>query len=240
MCDKSRKTQICEGYAIILIAIEEIMDTITRLLIQIPILLITLTIHEFSHGYVAYLLGDDTAKRAGRLTLNPISHIDPIGLLMLFIVRIGWAKPVPVNPYNFKNQKRDMAITAAAGPASNFVMAIILSIVFNLLKAANPNILYSGSMPTQFFIGMLVYAILINLALGIFNLLPIPPMDGSKILGGFLSDEAYYKYTAQERKGAQILMIVFAISFVFRLDLFGKVIMPPLEFFLKLLTGITF
>jgi len=108
------------------------MDTITRLLIQIPILLLTLTIHEFSHGYVAYLLGDDTAKRAGRLTLNPISHIDPVGLLMLFIVHIGWAKPVPVNSYNFKNQKRDMAITAAAGAASNFVMAIILSVVFNL------------------------------------------------------------------------------------------------------------
>jgi len=216
------------------------MDTITRLLIQIPILLLTLTIHEFSHGYVAYLLGDDTAKRAGRLTLNPISHIDPVGLLMLFIVRIGWAKPVPVNPYNFKNQKRDMAITAAAGPASNFVMAIILSVVFNLLKAANPNILYSGSVMIQFFTGMLVYAILINLALGIFNLLPIPPMDGSKILGGFLSDEAYYKYTAQERKGAQILMIIFAISFVFKLNIIGAIIMPPLNFFLKLLTGITF
>ncbi|MBT3755154.1 MAG: site-2 protease family protein [Candidatus Cloacimonetes bacterium] len=215
------------------------MDTIYRLIIQIPILLITLTIHEFSHGYVAYLLGDDTAKRAGRLTLNPISHIDPFGLLMLFIAHIGWAKPVPVNPYNFVNQKRDMAITAAAGPVSNFVMAIILSVVFNLLKSANPNILYSGSLFSQFFTSMLVYAILINLALGIFNLIPIPPMDGSKILGGFLSDEAYYKYTAQERKGAQLLMIIFAISFVFKLNLIGAIIMPPLYFFLKLLTGIT-
>ncbi len=215
------------------------MDIIFRLLIQIPILLATLTIHEFSHGYVAYLLGDDTAKRAGRLTLNPISHIDPIGLLMLFIVRIGWAKPVPVNPYNFNNQKRDMAITAAAGPAANFVMAIILSVFFNLLKAANPNLLYSGSVMAQFFTGMLLYAILINLALGIFNLIPIPPMDGSKILGGFLSDEAYYRYTAQERRGAQILMIIFAISFVFRLNIIGAIIMPPLNFFLRLLTGIT-
>jgi len=215
------------------------MDTIYRLLIQIPILLITLTIHEFSHGYVAYLLGDDTAKRAGRLTLNPISHIDPVGLLMLFIVRIGWAKPVPVNPYNFKNQKRDMAITAAAGPAANFAMAIILSVIFNLLKTANPNLLYSGSVLAQLFTGMLVYAILINLALGIFNLIPIPPMDGSKILGGFLSDEAYYKYTAQERKGAQILMIIFAISFVFKLNIIGALIIPPLNFFLKLLIGIT-
>ncbi|MCF7857818.1 MAG: site-2 protease family protein [Candidatus Cloacimonetes bacterium] len=215
------------------------MDTIIQLLIQIPILLITLTIHEVSHGYVAYLFGDDTAKRAGRLTLNPLPHIDPFGLLMLFIVHIGWAKPVPVNPYNFKNQKRDMAITAAAGPVSNFVMAIILSIIFNILKVANPNILYTGSVLAQFFTSMLIYAILINLALGLFNLIPIPPMDGSKILGGFLSDEAYYKFTAQERKGAQILMIIFAISFIFRLNIIGSLIMPPLNFFLKLLTGIT-
>jgi len=215
------------------------MNTILQLLIQIPILLLTLTIHEFSHGYVAYLFGDDTAKRAGRLTLNPISHIDPIGLLMLFIVHIGWAKPVPVNPYNFVNQKRDMAITAAAGPVSNFVMAIILSVIFNLLKTVNPDLLNSGSAIAQFFTSMLVYAILINLALGIFNLIPIPPMDGSKILGGFLSDEAYHRYTAQERKGAQILMIIFAVSYIFKLNLIGAIIMPPLNFFLKLLTGIT-
>lgn len=215
------------------------METIYRLLIQIPILLITLTLHEVSHGYVAYLLGDDTAKRAGRLTLNPIPHIDPFGLLMLFIVHIGWAKPVPVNPYNFNNQKRDMAITAAAGPVSNFIMAILLAIVFNLLKATSPNLLYSSSVFMQFFTSMLVYAILINLALGIFNLIPVPPMDGSKILGGFLSDEAYYRYTAQERRGAQILMIIFAVSFVFRLNIIGALIMPPLNFFLKLLTGIS-
>ena len=219
------------------------MDTIYRLLIQIPILLITLTIHEFSHGYVAYLLGDDTAKRAGRLTLNPISHIDPVGLLMLFIVRIGWAKPVPVNPYNFKNQKRDMAITAAAGPAANFAMAILLSIIFRISGFSHPDFIYGyvGNMQLIVYIisEIIKYAILINLALGIFNLIPIPPMDGSKILGGFLSDEAYYKYTAQERKGAQILMIIFAISFVFKLNIIGALIIPPLNFFLKLLIGIT-
>ncbi len=219
------------------------MNTIIQLLIQIPILLITLTIHEFSHGYVAYMLGDDTAKRAGRLTLNPISHIDPIGLLMLFIVHIGWAKPVPVNPYNFSNQKRDMAITAAAGPAANFVMAIILSVIFRISGFSNPDFIYNYVGNLQliiFFLSEIMkYAILINLALGIFNLIPIPPMDGSKIVGGFLSDEAYNRYTAQERKGAQILMIIFAISFVFKLNIIGAIIMPPLNFFLKLLTGIT-
>ena len=215
------------------------MNFITQIIIQLPILLIALTVHEFSHGYVAYLLGDDTAKKAGRLTLNPISHIDPFGLIMLFIARIGWAKPVPINPYNFRNYKKDTALTAAAGPAANFILAILLSIIFNLIKKMNPDIMYHASSLTQFWLSMLLYAILINLALGLFNLIPIPPMDGSKILGGFLSDEAYYKYTARERQGAQLLMIILAISFVFRLNIIGSIIMPPLNFFLKLLTGIT-
>ena len=215
------------------------MNTFVQLLFQVPILLITLTIHEFSHGLVAYFLGDDTAKRAGRLTLNPVSHIDPIGLLMLFLVHIGWAKPVPINPYNFRNYKRDTALTAAAGPVSNFLMAILLSLLFAVIKGLNPNLLNYGSLLSQFLISMLLYAILINLALGIFNLIPIPPMDGSKILGGFLSDEAYYKYTAREKEGAQILLLIFAVSYIFRLNLIGAIIMPPLNFFMKLLTGIS-
>ena len=203
------------------------MDFITRLIFQIPVLLMSLTIHEFSHGYVAYLLGDDTAKRAGRLTLNPISHIDPFGLLMLFIAHIGWAKPVPINPHNFQNYKRDTAITAAAGPAANFMIALILAFIFNKMKFnVNP-----------YLVSMIYYGILINLALGIFNLLPIPPMDGSKILGGFLSDEAYYKFTAQERKGAQILMIIFVVSFVFKLNIIGRIIIPPINFLMNLLVG---
>ncbi len=215
------------------------MSLIVKLFIQLPILFMTLTIHEFSHGLVAYLLGDDTAKRMGRLTLNPISHIDPIGLIMLFLVHIGWAKPVPINPYNFRNQKRDMALSAAAGPASNFLMAIIFSILFRIVSGGNPHLLVYGSGATQIILYIFFYTILINLALGIFNLLPVPPMDGSKILGGFLSDEAYYRYTLQEQRGAQILMIIFLVSYIFRLNLIGMIITPPLNFFLKLLIGIT-
>ena len=215
------------------------MDFLTQIVIQLPILLISLTIHEFSHGYAAYLLGDDTAKRAGRLTLNPISHIDPLGLIMLFIARIGWAKPVPINPYNFYNYKRDTAITAAAGPAANFILAILFSIVFNVYKNIDPSIVSSAGYITKLAPYIIHFAILINLALGLFNLIPVPPMDGSKILGGFLSDDAYAKYTAKERKGAQILMIVLVASFVLRIPLISYIIMPPLNFFLKLLTGIT-
>ena len=138
------------------------MNFITQIIIQLPILLIALTVHEFSHGYVAYMLGDDTAKKAGRLTLNPISHIDPFGLIMLFIARIGWAKPVPINPHNFRNYKKDTALTAAAGPAANFILAILLSIIFNLIKKMNPDIMYHASSLTQFWLSMLLYAILIN------------------------------------------------------------------------------
>ena len=210
------------------------MNTITGLLYQIPILLFSLTIHEFSHGITAYYLGDDTAKRAGRLTLNPISHIDPIGLLMLFIAHIGWAKPVPINPYNFKNYKRDTAITAAAGPISNFLIAIILSIFFHILQGIIPaEKLMAGFNQTVFF--ALYYAILINLALGLFNLIPLPPLDGSKILGGFLTDQQYARYTAKERQGAMILMIIFAADYILRLGLIRSIIEVPLGFFINLL-----
>jgi Zn-dependent protease len=215
------------------------MSLIIKIFIELPILLMTLTVHEFSHGWVAYMLGDDTAKRMGRLTLNPISHIDPIGMIMLFLVHIGWAKPVPINPYNFKDQKRDMALSAAAGPLSNFIVAIIFSLFFRIITHGNPQMMMYGSLSAQIVIYIIYYTVLINLALGIFNLIPIPPMDGSKILGGFLSDEAYYKYTLQEQRGAQILMIIFLISYIFRLNLIGTIITPPLNFCLRILMGVT-
>ncbi len=223
------------------------MNTIFLYIIQLPILLFTLTIHEFSHGMVALWLGDDTAKRAGRLTLNPISHIDPFGFIMLLLVRIGWAKPVPINPHNFRDYKRDTALSAAAGPVSNFLVAIILSILYRIFTIGSG---YNGL--EQFFLVfrfsrfadfgafinfVIMFAIFINLALGLFNLIPIPPMDGSKILGGFLSDRAYYKYTARERQGAQILIIIFLVSYVFRLNLIGQLIFPPLFFIMQLLVG---
>ena len=207
------------------------------LLYQIPVLLISLTIHEYSHGIAAYYLGDDTAKRAGRLSLNPISHIDPIGLLMLFIVHIGWAKPVPINPYNFKDYKRDTAITAAAGPVSNFILAIIISLIFNFLRSVIPMENIFNPLP-KFVFRMLYYAVLINLALGLFNLIPLPPLDGSKILGGFLTDKQYYNYTAKERQGTMLLMIIFAADYFLRLGLIRSIIEVPLKFFMNLLLNL--
>jgi Zn-dependent protease len=208
-------------------------------LIMTPILLFTLTIHEVSHGYVAYLLGDDTAKRAGRLTLNPIKHLDIVGLLMLFIIKIGWAKPVPINPYNFKDFKRDTALTAAAGPVANFILAIIFSIFFRIVLHYSGNIFVANHSVMFKFLKKIFYlTIFYNTALGLFNLIPFPPLDGSKILGGFLSDDLYFTYTGQERNGMMIFMVLMGASYIFKLNIVGSIIMPPLNFLMHLLTGI--
>ena len=201
---------------------------ITQILIQVAVVLACLTIHEFSHGYVAYLLGDDTAKRAGRLTLNPLKHLDILGAVMLLIAKIGWAKPVPVNPYNFKDMKVGMAITAAAGPASNFLFAIIAAFLYRS---------FMSGFPPSILTYTLQIIVIINIALGLFNLIPIPPLDGSKIIGGFMPDEMFFRWMQWERKGAYLLMIIFGISFLFRIPLVGTIIMPALNFFVGLLLG---
>src|SRR3989339_1934529 len=139
-------------------------------LIFIIIILISLTIHEFSHAKAADILGDPTPRMAGRLTLNPLAHVDPLGFLALLLVRIGWAKPVPINPYNFKNPQRGMMLTGLAGPFSNFILAWLLAAVFKTVPIHD-----------ALWIQIMQSAIWINLALAIFNLLPIPPLDGSRI-----------------------------------------------------------
>ncbi|MCD4818202.1 MAG: site-2 protease family protein [Candidatus Cloacimonetes bacterium] len=212
----------------------------------VPIILMSIIIHEVSHGYAAYLLGDDTAYRTGRLSFNPIKHIDKFGtiflpLILLLVTRgglaFGYAKPVPINPHNFKDFKKDTALTAAAGPASNFIIAIIFSIIFRfIMSRIDP---YGAvSQTTIFFIRLIQTTIMINLLLGLFNLIPFPPLDGSKVLGAFLSDELYFKYTAQERKGMMIFMTIMLVSYVFKLNIIGTIIFPPLKFIMKILTGI--
>ncbi|MFA4966716.1 MAG: site-2 protease family protein [Candidatus Margulisiibacteriota bacterium] len=142
------------------------------------IILLSISIHEFSHAKAADILGDPTPRQAGRLTLNPIAHIDPLGLLAFLIIRIGWAKPVPINPYNFKNPNRGMMLTGLAGPASNLFLAWILAII-----------LKNVPIRTDIWLMALQTGIFINLALMIFNLLPIPPLDGSRIYTQYLPYE---------------------------------------------------
>jgi Zn-dependent protease len=149
--------------------------------IFVIIILFAITIHEFSHAAAADLLGDPTPRLAGRLTLNPIKHIDPIGFILLFLVRFGWAKPVPINPYNFKNPVRGEMVVSFAGPAANFLAAFVAARLIKLF--------YLAVLSKGYILGIISDFIWINLALAVFNLLPVPPLDGSHILEPFIPYE---------------------------------------------------
>jgi len=173
-----------------------------QLILLIPVLLFSLTIHELSHGYVAFLLGDRTAKNMGRLTLNPIAHIDWIGFLMLMTVGFGWAKPVPVDMRYFENPKRGMALTALAGPVSNIIMAFISAIIFAFVSTK------LGENLNDYVKLFLILMIQYNCVLAMFNFIPIPPLDGSKILGAFLPNRAYFTLMMYEQYGMIVLIIL--------------------------------
>ena len=167
--------------------------------------LVCITVHELSHGFAAYAMGDDTAERAGRLTLNPVKHIDIFGLLMMIMFKIGWAKPVPVDMRRFKNPKRGMAVTALAGPLSNIVFACIILIVYGLTRIP---LTARGSGTASAVSEMIYNTAYISVALAVFNIIPIPPLDGSKILFSVIPDSAYFKLMRYERFGMIILIIL--------------------------------
>jgi len=174
-----------------------------KLIIIIPALL-CITFHELSHGFVAYKLGDNTAKDEGRLTLNPIKHIDIIGLIMMIFAGFGWAKPVPVNMNNFKNPKTGMAVTALAGPVSNLLLSAFVLFFYGLAAGSVGNADALGNIWLQ----MLFTTAYLSCMLAVFNLLPIPPLDGSKILFSLLPERQYYKLMQYERFGMIILLVI--------------------------------
>lgn len=180
------------------------MDRLVYYLLSAVAALIALTVHEYCHGYAAYKLGDDTAKNFGRLTLNPIKHIDPYGAICMVLFHVGWAKPVPVNARNFKDPKKGFAITAAAGPASNLILgffsALIYLVVFALVKDLTFTSKTFGYLLISNTLSFLYIFHSINIGLGLFNLLPIPPFDGSRLLNVFLPPKTYFAIMKYEKQ----------------------------------------
>lgn len=177
--------------------------SLAQFLIRIPAVLIALTFHEVAHGYMAFKLGDPTARSLGRLSLNPLRHLDPIGALCLLVFNFGWAKPVPINTRYFKNPRRDMALTALAGPLSNFIMAfagvLLLHIFATIFYYAMPEATgYLLSVERVVILFCSSFAV-INVSLGIFNLIPVPPLDGSRIFLSFLPPKYYFGIMKYER-----------------------------------------
>lgn len=184
------------------------MEFLYDILYLIPSVLIAFVLHELAHGLMSTLLGDPTPRRQGRLSLNPLKHLDPYGTVCLILFNVGWAKPVVVNTEYYKNKKLGMALVALAGPLMNFILAIIsLVIIAIMYKYANIYNRFNSILLTFFY-----YLSINNLGLALFNLIPIPPLDGSKVIGGFLSDDAYDMYMSIERYGFIILMALLGLS----------------------------
>lgn len=185
-------------------------DSIFDTLLVVVASLLCITIHETCHGLVAYWLGDPTAKRSGRLTLNPIKHVDPLGLIMMAVLKFGWAKPVPVDMRRFRKPRRDMALTALAGPFSNLVLALLALLLRSVVWFFFIQYQNSGLLANM--VLFLEYVAILSAGLAIFNLIPISPLDGSKIIFSLLPDRAYQWLLHYERYGMFLLLAVMAFG----------------------------
>lgn len=196
---------------------ENVIERLLQILLTLPAILLSLSVHELCHGYAAHCLGDPTPKAYGRLSLNPLKHIDPFGFIALLLFRVGWAKPVMVDSRYFKNAKRDMALTALAGPASNFLLAFIFSFVSVFLSRIGTMFSLgsaTGISPFEVLYMIVYFMVPINLGLGVFNLIPIPPLDGSKILYAFLPNQVIYKILPYENIIRLVLIFLLWLGFL--------------------------
>jgi Zn-dependent proteases len=208
----------------------EDFDVRSLLMMVVPVLL-GLTIHEYAHALAAHRLGDDTAKNEGRLTLNPLAHLDPLGTLMLFFSKLfGWAKPVPYNPRNFRNPVRDSTLVALAGPVSNFLTAVALAILFKVLVFFN----FFSILPlglAKDLVSIISLGILVNISLGVFNLMPIPPLDGFTVLAYFLP----HRWVILAHQNTMVFLMIFIALMFFRIP---QQVMSPIVYTLfQIVTG---
>ncbi|MCL2152114.1 MAG: site-2 protease family protein [Oscillospiraceae bacterium] len=197
-------------------------SVVTDVITSVIPALICITFHELAHGFSAYALGDRTAKDMGRLTFNPVKHIDVFGLIMMVIFKFGWAKPVPVNMNNFKKPKWHMALTAFAGPLSNIILAVIVLFIFWLVYT--PLSAFETNSVAGIILSMIYLTAYISVALAVFNLLPIPPLDGSKVLFALLPSSGYRKLMQHERYGMIVLFAFLSIDSFLNMNIFGATI----------------
>jgi Zn-dependent protease len=198
------------------------LDSLTKLLAGIPALLLALTFHEYAHGKMAYLLGDPTPRYQGRLTLNPLAHLDPLGTLLLIVAGFGWAKPVQVNPFYFQMERRKaMMLVALAGPLMNLVLAYLGAVAWRISASWG----WQGDFLFSFFNLLVVY----NVVLAVFNLLPIPPLDGSRILAGLVSRESANYIYGLETLGPFLLLFLIATGIT------GRIMQPLVSLVLDLI-----
>lgn len=211
--------------------LSKLNSELISLLFSAPVVLVAIICHEYAHGWVSLKLGDPTAKQSGRLTLNPLKHIDPIGAICMLIFHIGWAKPVPINPYYYKNRKKGIILVSIAGPLINFVIAFLsVAINVSLFKWGNHD-----SVVIWFYNMLSYYSAVVNIGLGLFNLIPIPPLDGSKILGELCPkiNAVYYKYGRYIHIALLILIISGILSKPFQI--LNNVLINMMYFILRII-----
>ena len=199
------------------------------MILMTPVILFSLTVHEYSHGKMALRLGDDTAQRLGRLSFNPLRHLDILGVLFFYFVGFGWAKPVPVDPRNFEHPRRDMMYVAIAGPLSNIALAVCCSFFIRLI-----------SPEFSYLFVILAYGIWINVALAIFNMLPMYPLDGSSVLKGMVSQKIAEGMTNLDRFGAFLILGVFLLDHFAHTGILATILMLPINFLVLFLSQETF
>ena len=209
---------------------EQIKELLIVFLMWLPIIMISLSFHEASHAFIAYKLGDSTAKNFGRVTLNPVKHLDPIGFISMLIVGFGWAKPCPVNTRNFNHPRKGMAITALAGPVSNLILAVGFTFLLALNYIAIMATGAAAPLAFRYIFLFLYYGIYLNISLAVFNLIPVPPLDGSRILGLLLPDKAYYWFMRYER--------VIGIGFAVLIIILGQLGISIIDFVVSPITGL--